>query len=146
MRIIYVYKITHVKTSRYYYGCHMTNNLSDGYAGSSRVLKEIYKENPYDEFTFEFIDFFTNSYEAAVKEYELIKKFIKQKKCLNKQCFLKFKSYNGFARPEMLKTFKNKLCNKKFTFLAKNINSAAMLHTQLANELRYSLSKIQSHW
>ncbi len=39
-----IYRITNLQTNRIYIGMHRTDNLNDGYMGSSKLLKQAIKK------------------------------------------------------------------------------------------------------
>ena len=68
----YLYKITNNITKQYYYGIHTTKNLNDGYMGSgSRIKKDIKKLGP-DNFTKEYIQFFSSNNDLKESERNIL--------------------------------------------------------------------------
>lgn len=74
-----IYRITHKKSSHFYIGRHITNNLDDGYmgSGSSEILKD--KKNLNKEI----IEICENPEAMIKREIELIKENIEDPLCIN---------------------------------------------------------------
>lgn len=75
----YVYKIIHIPTGRYYIGIHSTNNLNDGYRGSGRIIKNMYKKHPIIEFVKEILYYGESRDDILKKETELVTEEILKK-------------------------------------------------------------------
>lgn len=67
-----VYKITNLLDGMYYIGKHSTENLDDGYMGSSSVLPNLYEQLGKHNFKKEILFIFETSEEALAKEKELV--------------------------------------------------------------------------
>lgn len=67
-----VYKTTHTESGKYYIGVHSTDNLSDGYMGSGRLLKLAIEHYGKDAFTREILHFCDTKQDAFNKERELV--------------------------------------------------------------------------
>lgn len=71
-RFHYLYKITNLINGKYYYGVHSTYYLGDGYWGSGVLIKKAIQKYGKNNFSKEFIEFFSNEKDMYEKE----KKFI----------------------------------------------------------------------
>jgi hypothetical protein len=79
-----IYKITNLQTGRSYIGMHRTDNLNDGYMGSSKLLKQSIKKRGIENFKKEIIFECSNEIELSLKEAELVNDaFIKRKDTYN---------------------------------------------------------------
>ena len=70
----YLYKITNLINEHYYYGVHSTsdNYLKDGYSGSGIALKNAYKKYGKENFRFEIIEYFSDSYLMYQSEKKIV--------------------------------------------------------------------------
>lgn len=71
-RYFYFYKITNNKNGKYYYGVHSTNNLNDGYMGSSVGIKRAIEKYGISSFTKEYLRFFENAEEMYKFEHDFV--------------------------------------------------------------------------
>jgi len=71
MKYYYTYKTTNLTKRRYYIGQHSTQNLNDGYYGSSKELKKDVENG--DKYNVEILEFFDNKEDLAIAEQTLIK-------------------------------------------------------------------------
>ena len=82
----YIYKITHTPTKRYYIGQHKSSEFDDSYWGSGRVIQNLYKKHPKEEFTREVLAWAETSEELNNLEMKFVDvALLKQKKCLNRR-------------------------------------------------------------
>lgn len=68
----YLYKITNLLNNKIYIGIHSTNNLDDGYMGSSKSLNEDYEVYGIHNFKKEIIQFFSSRDELSDAERSLV--------------------------------------------------------------------------
>ena len=147
MKYKYLYKITNLINGMIYVGIHRTNNLEDGYMGSSLILKKLIKKHGINNFKKEIIKFVKTEKQLFLEEAKIVNEsFVKRKDTYNRICggngsWLhtkgKTKVYdeNGkiilistkderFLNGELLSIFKNKVCTKdkngNFKFVSKD--------------------------
>lgn len=68
----YIYKTTNLITNKYYIGAHSTNNISDGYIGSGKQLKDAIQKYGIENFKCEILEYFNTREEAFLKEAEIV--------------------------------------------------------------------------
>lgn len=74
----YFYKITNLISGKYYYGIHSTDNLEDGYMGSSKYLKEDIKVLGKENFKKDIIIDYSTRKEASDYEVTILTKEVLQ--------------------------------------------------------------------
>jgi len=79
----FVYKITNKITNDYYIGVHRMIEKEDNYFGSGLRLKRSIKKYGIENFIEEPLFIFDNPDEAFSKEKEILKVYLKDKRCLN---------------------------------------------------------------
>ena len=70
----YIYLITNIITNKKYIGVHSTNNLNDGYMGSSKSLKKDIKLLGKQNFVKEILETFPSRELAEGREKQLVTK------------------------------------------------------------------------
>lgn len=86
MKYHYFYKITNNVNGKFYYGVHNTDNLDDGYMGSSKPLRKAYEKYGIENFSKEIIKFFNTTDEAFNYERDVVNEnLINDPKCYNIQ-------------------------------------------------------------
>lgn len=100
MRKSYVYKITCLVTSEYYFGSSF-RATSDRYWGSGRRIKEQIAKYGKENFIKEILGEFDDRVEAHRVENQYIEKFINDDKCLNQQLDHKFDTYSEESREKI---------------------------------------------
>lgn len=112
----FTYKTINLTNKKYYYGCHSTNNLNDGYLGSCNILrKDIVK---YGKSNFELIilDNFKNRIDAENAEDKLVgEKQIKDILCYNTTNGGKFDRTGAILSKEQKDNLSNKNTGNKHT-------------------------------
>lgn len=84
---IYIYKITFLETSHYYYGVHKEKYFDDEYWGSPITHKWIWNFYTPKKQILQIFDFTNEGYVKAQEvEKKIIKQFINDKWCLNENC------------------------------------------------------------
>ncbi len=79
-----IYKITNLKTDRFYVGQHRTNNLKDGYMGSGKQIRRAIRRHVLENFKKEILFDFDNEVEMLAKEAELVnEEFVARKDTYN---------------------------------------------------------------
>lgn len=81
----YIYKITCTAGSfkdKFYFGQHTTEKLDDKYKGSGRLISDYYKKYPND-YIKEILAFYNTQEELNQAEYDIIKPWLGNSKCLN---------------------------------------------------------------
>lgn len=68
----FIYKITNLVNSKFYYGIHTTDDLEDGYMGSGKLLKVAIKKYGISNFQREVLFMFDSRKEALAKEREIV--------------------------------------------------------------------------
>lgn len=80
----YLYKITNTVTGHFYYGCHSTRNVNDGYMGSGVLIKKAIEYYGVEHFTKEVLRECPSRKEMFRAERRLItSEVIKNKNCYN---------------------------------------------------------------
>lgn len=80
----YLYKITCVKTKRFYIGIHSTDNLNDGYFGSGKRLWNSINYHGQENHKKEILEFFPNRKILLEKEKEIVnKELLLDNLCMN---------------------------------------------------------------
>lgn len=80
----YIYKITHIPSGRYYIGQHKSSEFDENYWGSGRVIRDMYKKYPKEEFSREVLSWANSQEKLNSLEEEFIKdKFEADPLCLN---------------------------------------------------------------
>jgi len=67
-----VYKTTNTVNNKYYIGCHQTDNLSDGYLGSGKLLTRAIKKYGVNNFSFEVLHFAETKLDMFALERRLV--------------------------------------------------------------------------
>lgn len=67
-----IYKTTNLLNSKYYIGCHQTNNLDDGYLGSGKWLKHAIKKYGKESFKYEILYFLPSKEEMFALERTIV--------------------------------------------------------------------------
>lgn len=70
MRYMYLYKITNLLNSKYYIGIHRTNDMSDGYMGSGKIIKFAIEKYGIKNFKKEIIGFYDSEDSLFMAESE----------------------------------------------------------------------------
>jgi len=68
----FTYKITNLINGKYYYGCHSTNNIYDGYMGGNRELWGDIEKYGHKEFSIDLIENYKTSEEKYNAETKLV--------------------------------------------------------------------------
>ena len=107
----FVYKTTNLVTGEYYLGCHLTDDLDDGYLGTGHnIIKQI-KEFGKENFKREIIKFFDTKEEAFEYERFIInEETLSDDKCLN----INIGGHGGWSN-KMRQDIANKNRDKKRT-------------------------------
>ena len=80
----YIYKITNLITKHFYYGCHSTSNINDGYMGSGVLIKKAINHYGIENFEKIILKKCKNRKEMFVHERNLITyEIIKDPNCYN---------------------------------------------------------------
>lgn len=80
----YLYKTINLINSKYYIGIHSTNDLSDGYIGTGKLLKQAIKKYGKENFKNEIIIFFSTKEKAYSTERQVVsQEFVEQKNNYN---------------------------------------------------------------
>lgn len=80
----YLYKITNLLNNKIYIGIHSTNNLNDGYMGSSKILKNAIRKHGLQNFNKEILSFYESREDLREAEHEIVNaEFIKRKDTYN---------------------------------------------------------------
>lgn len=83
-RYHYFYKVENKENGNFYYGIHSTDNMEDGYMGSGRRLKEVYKEAGKENFILTPIQQFSSRQEALDHERKIVnRELLTDDKCYN---------------------------------------------------------------
>jgi len=89
-----VYKTTNKINNKIYIGFHSTNDLSDGYLGSGKILKSAVEKYGVENFEKEYISIFDNKEDVELLE--------NNKETLSKRCSILtkegFKTFDGFIK------------------------------------------------
>lgn len=72
MKYNYFYKTTNIINSKYYYGVHSTNNISDGYLGSGLLIKKAIRKYGKGNFKKEILKTFNNRSDLMLYEKSII--------------------------------------------------------------------------
>lgn len=98
MKYHYFYKITNKIDGKFYFGVHNTDNLSDGYMGSGKVLHRAYEKYGMENFDKEILKFFDSTDEAFAYEREIVNEnMIKDPQCYNVQIGGRYFCTNGMV-------------------------------------------------
>lgn len=90
----FVYKITNNLNGDYYYGVHSTDDLDDGYMGSGKRILRSIKKYGVENFTKEYIQFFSCKEDAYSLESKIVTpELINDPHCLN----LAIGGYGGYG-------------------------------------------------
>ena len=100
MRKSYVYKITCLVTSEYYFGSSFRAK-SDYYWGTGRRIKERIAQYGKENFVKEILEEFDDRVEAHKVENQYIEKFRNDDKCLNERLEHHFELYGEKSRAKM---------------------------------------------
>lgn len=68
----FIYKITNLVNTKFYYGIHSTDDLEDGYMGSGKLLRAAINKYGIDNFQREVLFMFDSRKEALAKEREIV--------------------------------------------------------------------------
>jgi hypothetical protein len=101
-KIHYIYKITHIKSGKYYVGMHSTFDMDDGYMGSGKLIIASVNKYGVEAHTKEILAY-ANSRKGLVElEAELVtENIVSDKLCLN----MKNGGHGGFAGEKHKKKF-----------------------------------------
>lgn len=108
----YIYKTTNLVNNKYYYGMHSTDNLSDEYRGSGKILKASIKKYGIENFKFEILEYLPNRKNLKEREREVVnQEEVNNKFCMN----LQLGGFGGFSEKDHKKG--NPAANKRRLFL-----------------------------
>jgi len=80
----YIYKVTNILNNRYYIGMHSTNNLSDGYLGSGKILRHSIRKYGNDNHSKEILEYCDSREILSIKESKYITEdVVKDSLCMN---------------------------------------------------------------
>lgn len=68
----YLYQITNLVNNKIYVGVHKTSDLSDGYMGSGKVIKDAIRKYGIDNFKKDILEFFDTSEAMYAREKEVV--------------------------------------------------------------------------
>jgi len=80
----FIYKTTNIITGKFYIGMHSTEDLSDGYQGSGKILLRSIKKHGKENHHTEILEHYSSREELANRECELVNKdLLSNPLCLN---------------------------------------------------------------
>jgi len=80
----FIYKTVNLKNQKFYIGMHSTSDLSDGYIGSGRRLRNSVRYWGKDNHSFEILEFLPDRKSLSKREREIInEELLKDPKCMN---------------------------------------------------------------
>lgn len=68
----YLYKITNLQNNKIYIGMHSTNNINDGYMGSSKILNQSIRKNGIENFKKEILGYYPDRDSLREAESEIV--------------------------------------------------------------------------
>ena len=68
----YLYKITNLINNKIYIGIHSTDNLDDGYMGSSKILKQSIRKRGLENFKKEILEFYPDRGSLREAEAQIV--------------------------------------------------------------------------
>lgn len=68
----YIYQITNLVNNKIYVGVHKTSDLSDGYMGSGKVIKDAIRKYGIDNFRKDILETFENAEAMYAREKEIV--------------------------------------------------------------------------
>ena len=155
MRKSYVYKITCLVTSEYYFGSSFRAKR-DSYWGTGRKIKDRVAKYGKENFVKEILGEFNDRTISHQVENQYIKQFINDEKCLNRKCEHHFGSFSDETRAKISAAQRGKnfseehrakigaaKCGKHLSEETRAKMSAAHRVENLSDETRAKLSAAQ---
>ena len=71
-KLNFIYKITNIKTGKFYIGMHSTDNLNDGYMGGGKIIKNSIKKHGKENHTKEILEYYPTRKLLAEREEILV--------------------------------------------------------------------------
>ena len=79
----YIYKTTNVLNNKFYIGMHSTNNLTDGYMGSGKLLWYSIKKYGKENHKVEILEYLDNRDKLRIREEKMISEVLSDPLCIN---------------------------------------------------------------
>ena len=84
----YLYQITNIVNNKIYVGVHKTNDKSDGYMGSGKVIKRAIEKHGINNFQKVILETFENSEAMYAREKEIVTEEFLSRDDVCQHCFL----------------------------------------------------------
>lgn len=78
----YLYKITNLVNNKVYVGVHKTENMSDGYMGSGKIIRQAIKKYGLSNFKKEILETFDDYQSMLTRESEIVNEKFISKNCV----------------------------------------------------------------
>lgn len=135
-----IYRTTNLVNNKIYIGYHKTDNLSDNYLGSGKVLEIALKKYGRESFKKEILYIFSSKEEALLKESEIVNlEFVKSKDTYNVKLGGEggWDYINNFAKKDI--KFKERI-SKNISNNLKNLYKIGILNSSGKNNPMYGKS------